>query len=494
MAFQVALLFILVAVGQCTSVNPGVKVRVTKSGIEYANKVAYAEIIHQIKTLSIPDQSGQDGHISYTLTNIKVTGVSPPTSSISLVPKKDGVSWALTKLGISIHADWRVKYKEGIVHISTSGSVDASVSGMNLVETASFSIDKSGRPSIASRGCSDSIGSVSVSFHGGTAFIINLFRHTIEGKVKEILQPKVCDEVVEVVNKNAERALASIAVTIEVAKQFLVDYRLVAPPNITDEYFELFDKGEVFWKANLTEAPFSPMPIQAWTNNSRHVYIWGTEYTPNTFLYQAHTHGYLKYNVTKKDLPASDASYLNTTCKLKCIGSIIPPIGKKYPNSTVELGLQTTAVPKAIVTNKTLTVELRTLVTMWARTPNNTLTFLASLAVNLSLTLQPSIKNEKLIGVITDHSFKLTVVKSSVGELYPSLYNAVIDGILTIVVIPKLNDIAAKGAQLPLIDGVQFNNTILLLQQGNLLIGTDLIYKAKRSLHFLKESLNVPPV
>ena len=52
-----------------------------------------------------------------------------------------------------------------------------------------------------------------------------------------------------------------------------------------------------------------------------------------------------------------------------------------YPNSTVELHLQSTAIPKAVMTNKTLTVELDTSVNMWAKTPNNTMAYLATLDV-----------------------------------------------------------------------------------------------------------------
>ncbi|GFR57488.1 bactericidal permeability increasing protein [Elysia marginata] len=476
--FRFALLLMLVSTELCASGNPGVRLRLTKTGIDYANKLVLAEIIHELKSLLIPDQSGHDGHISYTLTSIKVTGLSPPISSISLVPKKNGFSLAVTKLGMSIKGNWKVEYKQGFVHIQTSGSVDVSVSGMNLAETASFGIDHTGRPSVASSGCSATVGGVSVSFHGGTAFIVNLFRHTVEDKIRDILPSKVCSAVVGVVDKNAEKSLSTLPVTIQVADRFLVDYRLVASPNISNSYAEVFDKGEVFWKADLKEAPFSPQPLPALTDTSRHVYIWMSEYTPNSFLYQAHTHGYLKYNVTKNDLPSDNKSYLNTTCKLKCVGTIIPQIGHKYPNSTVKLGFETMAVPNATMTNKTLDVNVKSLVTLWAQTPTNTTAFLATLIVNASLTAQPSIKNERLTAVITDHTFKLSVVKSAVGQLFPAVYNAVIEGILTIVVIPELNAVAAKGAQLPVVEGVQFNNTVLLVQPGNLLIGTDLKYKS----------------
>ncbi|RUS91980.1 hypothetical protein EGW08_000193 [Elysia chlorotica] len=492
---NIIILLLLAFTKQCISTNPGVKVRLTKNGLEYANKVAHAEIVKQLQSLSIPDQSGQDGHIEYTLNNIRVKGVTPPASSISLVPGENGISWALSNFGISISADWRVKYEEGIIHISTSGSVDASVSGINLVETASFGIDKTGRPSIASSGCSDSIGGVDVDFHGGASFIINLFRGTVERKIRDLLQPEICEEVTQIINNDAEKSLATLQVTVELAKLFLADYRLVAPPAITADFIEILDKGEVFWEAAVKEAPFSPQPLPACSDYSRMVYIWVTNYTPNTFLYQAHTNGYLKYNVTKKDLPDDDASYLNTTCKLKCIGTIIPQIGQKYPNSSVELHLRSTSIPKAVITSKTLTVELDTLVNMWVKTPNNASAYLATLNVNVSLTVEPKIMEEKLNGVITNHSFKLSVVKSDVGKLHPSLLNLVIDGILTVAVIPNLNVIAAKGVELPMIGGVQFNNTFLLLQEGYLLIGTDLQYKVeKNNALYFKECVYIKPI
>ncbi|KAK3757658.1 hypothetical protein RRG08_000170 [Elysia crispata] len=488
---RVAVIILLVSLELAIATNPGVKIRVTKSGIEYANRIAHAEIVKQLKSLNIPNQGGQDGRLSYDIHNIQLTDLAPPGSAISLVPGTNGISWALSNFGITVHAEWRVKYKKGVVKISTSGSFDVSVTGMSVAETAGFGIDGTGRPSIASKGCSCSIGSVKVSFHGGTAFILNLFRHTIEKKMRELLPPKVCDAVVKVINNDAERSLASMVVTVDLAKRFLVDYRLVAPPTISADYIEILDKGEVFWEADVKEAPFSPEPIPAWTDNSRMVYIWVTDYTPNTFFYQAHTNGYLKYNVTKKDLPADRESYLNTTCTLKCIGTIIPQIGWKYPNSVVEFGLRTTAVPKAALSADTLTAELSTLVDMLVRTPKNELVFLATLIVNASLTLQPNVKDQNLNAVITDYSFKLALEKSAIGPLFPSVLNTVINGVLNFIVIPKLNVIAAKGVQLPMVGDVQFSNTKLLLQEGNLLIGTDLQYKVDNVLRFKGDSYQI---
>ncbi|RUS91981.1 hypothetical protein EGW08_000194, partial [Elysia chlorotica] len=96
---------------------------------------------------------------------------------------------------------------------------------------------------------------------------------------------------------------------------------------------------------------------------------------------------------------------------------------------------------------------------------------------NASLTLQPNVKDQNLNAEITDYSFKLSLEKSAIGPLFPSVLNTVINGVLSFIVIPKLNVIAAKGVPLPMVGDVQFSNTMLLLQEGNLLIGTDLQYK-----------------
>lgn len=476
---------ILLAIAHlCSSTDPGVKIRITKSGIEYANKVAHAEIVKQLRAITIPEQSGQDGRLSYNIYNIRITDLVPPASSIALAPESNGISWALSQFSISIEADWRVKYKKGVVKISTSGRVGVSVTGLNVAETAGFGIDGTGRPSISSKGCSCSIGGVKISFHGGTAFILNLFRKTVEKKMRDAIPPKICDAVVKVINVEAEKSLSSMVVTVDLAKRFLVDYRLVSPPVITADYVEILDKGEVFWKDAVKEVPFSPHPIPAWTDNSRMVYFWITDYTPNTFFYQAHTNGYLKYNVTKKDLPDDRESYLNTTCTLKCIGKLIPQIGWKYPNSVVEFGLRTTAIPKATLTANTLTAELNTVVDMMVRTPKNELIFLATLNVNVSMTVQPNVQNQNLNGKISDYSFKLTLEKSAIGPLFPSVLNTVINGVLSFVVVPKLNVIAANGVQLPTVGDVQFSNTLLLLQEGYLVIGTDVQYKVDYVLRF----------
>ena len=48
-------------------------------------------------------------------------------------------------------------------------------------------MDSSGRPTMQAVGCSCSVGSASIKFHGGAAWIYNLFSGVVEGKLKNMV-------------------------------------------------------------------------------------------------------------------------------------------------------------------------------------------------------------------------------------------------------------------------------------------------------------------
>ncbi|RUS85338.1 hypothetical protein EGW08_006881 [Elysia chlorotica] len=225
MAVQVALLFILALVELCASGNPrtkhGYTYKATKNVVQFASETISGQVNQKLQALGLPNQSGREGDVIYNLTNIKIKKVSPPRSSISLVPEEKGIYFGLKDFDMSVDADWQGKYKKGWLQISSKGKVNASLSGISLVETASLDVDESGKPQAYSGGCSFSIGKVDLDFQGNNSIVTNLFRGPIEEKVREIMQRRICEEVVDVVNKNTERTLAGIALISGAASVFL---------------------------------------------------------------------------------------------------------------------------------------------------------------------------------------------------------------------------------------------------------------------------------
>ncbi|GFR94351.1 bactericidal permeability increasing protein [Elysia marginata] len=468
------LFLVLVCAELCNSANPGVKIRVTKKGIDYANSVAQRLLTQQLRTLGFPNQSSQSGKTSISVTNIRVEGVSIPSSSIALSPQRNGLTWAISNFGITVRANYRA-VKRGWIRLSNSGSLRASVSGVTVRETLAFGRSSSGRPTISHAGCSGSVASVSVRFYGSWSWLINLFRRRIGRSFRDQLRPEICKQVIKLVNGKLQTSLAGLPVTADVANNFSVDYRLVTSPRVTSDYIEISHKGTVYSKSNRREPPFSAQAIPPWTSNSRMVYVWVTQYSFNTLLYQAHTSGMLKYQVTRNQLPVNSRSYLDTTCPGACIGNTIPQTLARYPRTSVEMSLESAAMPKATMTFNRLTIDVSFKVEAKVRFSNNAVNNLVSFNVNASLTFKPNIRRENLNGEVTNYSLRLSDIKFANDQVLatPAQLDTVLTRVLGLTVIPKLNVLAARGVQLPAPGDARFTNSYISIRQGYLMIGTD---------------------
>ncbi|CAG5126973.1 unnamed protein product, partial [Candidula unifasciata] len=444
-------------------VNPGVQMRMTERGLNYVNTLAENSIKAELQALKIDDQSGHSGHLSWELNHIQVQQVAGPNSQITFNPGVSGLTWSLSNFGIQLYADWHAKFKQGWVKISDHGSLTVSLGAVSLTLAVAFG-QKDGRPSISSKSCNAHIGHVDVKFHGGSAKILNLFRGVVEKRFKDVLESRICAIANKNINENAEEALSRMKVNVTIDHRFLLDYSLVAPPVVSSNFLQTPHKGEFYWQSDKQECPFAPGAIPEWGDVSSMLYLWLTEYTANTFAYQAHHHGYLQYTLTKDKLPADKADYLNTTCHSMCIGKIIKEISQAYPNSWVELRVNSSAVPVVTITSQNLTASTWADVQLFAHTPDGNTHYLLTLGVSLSLTGQASIEREKLIATIVGHSFDASLVKSEIGNIDVKKAKIFIEGVLTFAIIPELNKLGKAGIDLPVTPDVQFLNTKLILQ------------------------------
>uniref|UniRef100_A0A2C9M019 Uncharacterized protein n=1 Tax=Biomphalaria glabrata TaxID=6526 RepID=A0A2C9M019_BIOGL len=67
MATSLFYLVIAVAIIPTLSQNPGVKMRVTQNGIDYAEKVAKSALTEKLNNIRLEDVSGKDGKFEYWL-------------------------------------------------------------------------------------------------------------------------------------------------------------------------------------------------------------------------------------------------------------------------------------------------------------------------------------------------------------------------------------------------------------------------------------------
>ncbi|KAK3792188.1 hypothetical protein RRG08_061802, partial [Elysia crispata] len=332
-----------------------------------------------------------------------------------------------------------------------------------------------GQPTISQVTCSSRIYSVFIYFKGRWSWLINLFLGMITRTVKNALQDQICRQVQRIVDEKAKTALASMKMTSDFGRYFYISYNMIAPPRVTSSYLEIWNKGTVYSKSGKREPPFSPQTIPA-SDSTRMVYFWITQYSFNTLLYQAYTSGLLKYQVTKPMLAPGDQPSVDMICGQNCIGAAFPQDANKYSGSSVDVGLESAALPTATLTTNRLTIDISAAVDLRVRSPSNRLTDLATLNVSVSLTFEPNVRGSILGGRITRHSLELSDMRLANGGILktPPVLDTILTRLVGIAVIPKVNVLAAQGVQLPSADGFSLRNTGLNIKQGYLMIGTDM--------------------
>ncbi|KAK6177989.1 hypothetical protein SNE40_012838 [Patella caerulea] len=459
--------------------NPGFQARITEKALAYAASEAINALSGKVTGMKIPDQSGEASHIHYEINGMTITSFTKPSGGITPVPNQ-GLRWSVTGAGIAMKGNWHYKYKKGWIKISDHGSFDASANGISFSLIMNIGKDSNGRPNLTATGGSCSISSVHIKFHGGASWIYNLFSGTIEGKIKGILQEKLIQIVKEAVNVDGEKDLQKLPVAVVLAKKFLLDYSLISTPTFTSTYMETHHKGEIFWNGDKTEAPFQPEPIPENKDTSKMVYLWLSDYMANSMGYTALKHGYLKYNFSSQDLPPANRSILNTTCTgLKCIGIIIPQIGKMYPNSQLKLNMIGTKAPVLSISDGSLKVNGSGIVNIYVQKKGKADILVLTLNVTLGFTTQASLKGQLLYAKISKPLLKLEVFKSNIGNISGSAIQTMMELAIDMVVFPQLNAQGSKGLVLPVTDDIQLSNSQLIIQKHSLMIATDLIYKPK---------------
>jgi len=371
--------------------------------------------------------------------------------------------------------------------IRDHGNFDASASGASVSVSVILGATAGGQPTIRSTGCTCHINDVGIRLHGGASWLYNLFRDKVARSLRDSLQRKVCEAAQNAVNTNVAGELATLPVKVPLGhdKQWLLDYRLVSPPAFASGYLESFHKGEFFNAADSTEAPFQPSPLPSPPTADRMVTFWASSFVLNTAGYVLQKRGVLRHNLTKTDLPAESRDRLNTTCSLLagCIGAIVPQVGKKFPNASVEVEMFSSAPPMAGIDPQKLTGSFAGVTVLRARLADGSLAHLFGMNVTAKITVALRLDGTVLKATVTSMENTFAVINSSVGPISTALLGLAFDVAKKTFIIPKLNEAGGIGFPLPTVNHVRFTNTGLQLEKDCVRISTD-VTSSSSTLYF----------
>ncbi|XP_064385923.1 bactericidal permeability-increasing protein-like [Halichondria panicea] len=462
------------------AVNPGFKTTITSKGLDYIRQVGIPILEQSLSSITIPDISGKAGtpigSISYSLSSIKLSGLTIPTSTLTSVPGK-GILVQASSISMTANANWH--YRENSwPHVSDSGSCDVSVSSVSLTMSVLVGADSKGHATLSTTGCSLSIEKLDIHFHGGASWLYNLFASSIAGGLKGSIQQQVCAAATEAINKQGNAALESLPIVVKVDKTSEINFALLTTPTFSTTYVETDHKGEFFLIAKPVECPYTPAPLPPVTESGNMMYVWLTEYLADSagFVYQQA--GILNYNVTADMVPKSLPLQLNTSS----FRLIVPALYNKYPNMAMMLGLVTVRPPNLTINSTSADFVLPGNVDVYvvnSTTKQNIPVFTLGINVlaDVKVKVAPVGGKEIVSANLTFLKASINLVKSDIGQFSVFVLQTAANLLCTAFVIPTVNQYANAGIPIPIVDGISFVNPSISFGQGYVLVSTDINYK-----------------
>lgn len=467
---------------------PGFKITLTQAGLNYAAAQGVNVLSRKVSGMSIPEQHGTAdiyiGSVDYDFTEMTINSFTKPSSQVTVSP--GGITWSIRGAALAVHGNWHVKYKILFITHNDNGDFDLSASGIDFAISFILGSD-SGHPTIHTTGCSSSIDSVDVHFHGGASWLYNLFDGQISDSIHDSLKDLMCKSAENAINVNLKKKLSTVKLSSDIDGIMDLDYRLVADPDFGPGFLTSFHKGEVFWKEAPSEAPFSPDNLPTIQKTTKMVYMQMSDYVFNTLSLVAHEHGLLVYNLTNANLPDEDKGKLNTTCHqtIECLGFLIPQAGKLYPDATFAVHVKSFLPPSIEVTPLGISIYIDANITYYALLTNGSQAYLFTTNTTLTGSATASIKNEshKLIYTIQNLRPSIQVIQSNIGDV-SSKALTVGFAMASKILLVKINGEGAKGIDIPSFDDVELLDTQIQLEDHCLTVSSDIQYQPE-ILYFL---------
>ncbi|XP_053171993.1 bactericidal permeability-increasing protein-like [Scomber japonicus] len=452
-----------------SSINPGVKVKLTEKGLEYGRQLGMLSIGQKLKTVKVPDVSGKKrvspiGKVRYSLSNMQIVNVALPKSAVELVAGT-GIKLSIANAYISLRGNWRVKY---LRIIKDSGSFDLNVNGVSITTSIAMKSDESGRPVVSSVNCAASVSSAKVKFHGGASWLYNLFRSFASKAIRSQIQKQMCPLVADAVN-DMNPQLKTLNVVAKVDKYAEIEYSMVASPTISKSSIDLSLKGEFYNIGKHQEPPFTPAVFALPPQTTNMLYIGVSAFTTNSAGFVYNKAGALSLYITDDMIPRSSPIRLNT----RTFGALIPQIAKSFPGLMMKMLVKTVKNPAVTFQANNMTVQATGTVTAYAIQPNATLSPLFVLNLDTSVSARVFVSGVRIAGAVSLNKMGLTLGTSYVGDFQVRSLDSILQMVLKVVVIPRLNVQLAKGYPLPSLGKMKLVNTQLQVLKDYMLIGTD---------------------
>ncbi|XP_035196601.1 BPI fold-containing family C protein-like [Oxyura jamaicensis] len=448
--------------------NPGVKVRLTQKGLEYAKDVGLEILKQNMEKERFPDLTGYEkfglGNVKYNISRIRVAAVEFPSASISLIPRT-GIKLVIGNASLTVDMNWNIR----TWMFRDSGRSTVHVSKVFVTAIFSTPLDNSGHTSISLTSCRTTSGDIDIKLNGKSGFLHNFFIKYLKKPIHRSLSTNSCPNIrsgIQLINED----LQSLNVLMPIDDLAEIDYSLNSFPAVFRPYIDLDLKGIVYAAGNHTDPPYATAPFTITEQRDSMLYLAFSEYFFQTSSFAYYAAGAFNITITEET-----CSYFNISTEI--FGSIIPEVAKysvtPYP---VMLKLMATETPLISLQQDSFTLEIQGSMEVFAVLPDSTTQslFTMNIAANTSIAL--NIFNQKLMGSLCLNRLQFSLAHSNVGFFEISLLENILSYILQTEVIPSANAKLSKGFPLPSLASVTLTRPHITIVQGYVLISSDVHY------------------
>ncbi|XP_076824147.1 bactericidal permeability-increasing protein-like [Clavelina lepadiformis] len=440
--------------------NPGLQLRLTSNGINFAKDIALEFLHDVINKLKLPDFSEDNFAVSnlrITSFNLGSTTVTTKSPNIFKVTVKDAGAFAT--------GDWRAWKKIWFIKLRASGTGKVSAK-VDLEQTIGLGRN-SDKPTLSVGKCTSHITSFDIELEGSNFFqdwIYNLILSFFKGKIRRNLQEQICTEIQKTLGEQFKKLSNDFKTDFPLVFGTKVNLGLVSNPAVTSNSITLALRGRCFPKSMPSLSfPFNPPTVPAITTTSQMVRISISPYVMNTLLYSMWKSNVLKKGFSQQQISAT----LKSPLTANTLAPFFPTLSS-YDNQPLQAEIRASQAPRAQFTTTGIQISGKfDIIAGPSSAPQA-----ATISTKVDFMAQPRLTN----GVISGSISNVVVVITNAGVLPDQVLNQInqlIEAFLSTQIVPAVNEVTGAGFELPSFYGYSFYGATITTKTNALEIGSN---------------------
>ncbi|KAM6052827.1 bactericidal permeability-increasing protein-like isoform 2-T2 [Theristicus caerulescens] len=483
------LLLLLTACVPAAGTNPGIKARLTRRALEFGRQLGLELLQSRLQkehelNLNGSYHSPLLGTLTYAVPWIRVHELQINDSAVDFA-EDVGVRLTVQRARIRLGAEWEAQ----LGAIKDRGSIELRMNDVAVAAVLGVSVDGSGRPMVQSVSCDARGTDLHMEFHRGHSWLYNLLAPLAQRVLRQELNKQLCLELRRGVYR-LEAALKHTRVSTQLDSFAAIDHSLLGPPAITAEHGDVALKGEFFRVGKCQQRPCSALPaalpmalpaalptVLPTALPAAHepmLLLAVTEFVANSAAFTYFTAGALRRNISSNMLPRRFPLQLRT----KSLGLFSPQLQERYPDQPMELRLSARRQPLLSCRPDALHGALFSSAEAFVVLPNATRVPAFLLNIDANVTGKPTITGNRLGGTVSLTGLSVAQVTSHVGPVEVKRLETLLKFGLWLFGVPWANKRLQAGVPLPAPHGLSLLSPRLSLQEGFVLIATDLQYQS----------------